>query len=237
MRSVLIWGPNAGQQRAGTRLPASFVPSCAGGALTTVASPRKSARIVETIALLDAEADRRPFSEAEWAHRYALENQLMAILRAEEEYWRRRGGVKWVTKGDANTGYFHAYVNGRKRKCSILRLQTDHGILLTQEQIVAHIYEFFIGLLWMAKEKALCLREDLWDPTERGSQEENEGLALSFLPEEIDEALNDMKTNTAPRPDGWPVEFFKNFWSCLKHLFYEIVNGFALGTVDLSRLN
>lgn len=179
-------------------------------------SKRERARIVDEIATLDAQADRRPFSEGEWAHRYALENQVLAILRAEEEYWRRRGGVKWVTKGDANTGYFHAYANGRKRKCSILRLQSDNGLLLTQEDIVAHIYEFFVGLLGTAEDKTLCLREDLWDPTERVSQEENEGLVMSFLPEEIDMALADMKTDTAPGPDGWPVEFFKKFWPCLK---------------------
>ena len=46
-----------------------------------------------------------------------------------------------------------------------------------------------------------------------------------------------MKTDTAPDPNGWPMEFFKKFWPCLNHLFYAIVNGFSLGTSDLSRLN
>ncbi|XP_073362962.1 uncharacterized protein [Aegilops tauschii subsp. strangulata] len=76
-------------------------------------SKRERERIVEEIASIDAQADVRPFSGDEWEHRYSLENQVLAILRAEEEYWRHRGGVKWVVKGDANTGYFHAYANGR----------------------------------------------------------------------------------------------------------------------------
>lgn len=80
------------------------------------ASKLARARLVEEIAALDAQVDARVFSEAEWANRYALENQVQSILREEEEYWRRRGDVKWVTKGDANTSYFHAYANGRKRK-------------------------------------------------------------------------------------------------------------------------
>ena len=116
-------------------------------------------------------------------------------------------------------------------------LQSDNGLLLTNDLIVAHIYDFFIGLLGTAEEKALCLRDARWAPSERVTQEANEGLGLAFLPEEIDRALHDMKTDTAPGPDGWPVEFFKKFWSKLKSLFYELVNGFALGTVDLSRLN
>mgnify|MGYP005799493773 FL=1 len=64
--------------------------------------------------------------------------------------------------------------------------------------------------------------------------DENTGLALSFLPEEIDRALASMKTGTAPGPDGWPMEFFKRFWPCFKHVFHAIVNGFALGQVNLA---
>ena len=80
-------------------------------------------RILAEIAGLDQQADARPFSELEWARQYTLEDQVQSLLRAEEEYWRRRGGLKWVLKGDANTKYFHAYANGRRRRCAILRLQ------------------------------------------------------------------------------------------------------------------
>ena len=200
-------------------------------------SKKERAKILAQIATLDAEANVHMFSEQEWALRYALEEQVLSILRAEEEYWRRRGGIKWVTKGDANTGYFHAFANGRKRKGSILRLNHGDRVLITQAEICNHIYDFFIGLLGTAEEKQLCLREDLWGPHERVSQEENAGLVLSFLPEEIDRALSSMKTGTAPGPDRWPVEFFKKFWPSLKNVLHAIINGFALGQVDLARLN
>lgn len=75
------------------------------------------------IAALDDHADAWAFSKAEWAHRYDLERQVLAIFRAEEEYWRKRGGVTWITKGDTYT----AYANGRKRKCSIPHLQLEAG--------------------------------------------------------------------------------------------------------------
>ena len=45
------------------------------------------------------------------------------------------------------------------------------------------------------------------------------------------------KTDTAPGPDGFPVAFFKMFWPVLKDMILQILNGFALGTVDISRLN
>ena len=127
-------------------------------------SDAKRAReaLIEEIKALDAQADSRSFSEAEWANRYALENQVLAILREEEEYWRRRGVVKWITKGDTNTGYFHAFANGGKRKCLILRLQSDHGLLVSQAEILRHIYDLFLNLLGTAEEKPLRLRQDFW---------------------------------------------------------------------------
>ncbi|KAE8806947.1 Peroxidase [Hordeum vulgare] len=161
-------------------------------------SKLERASLTEAIAALDSQADARPFSKAECATRYDLENQLLAILREQEECWRRRGVVKWVTKGDTNTRYFHAYANGHKSKCSIPRLQSEQELLLSQNAIAAHAYDFLIGLLGMANEKQVFLRNDLWDQSQRVSTQENDSLALSFLHEEIDKALWSIKVDTAP---------------------------------------
>jgi hypothetical protein len=55
--------------------------------------------------------------------------------------------------------------------------------------------------------------------------------------EELDVVLDSMKVDSAPGPDGLPVAFFKNFWGILKGLILGILNDFALGRVDISRLN
>ena len=174
------------------------------------------ALITEEIARVDAQADARAFSEQEWAHRYALLGQVEALLRAEEEYWRRRSGLKWTLKGYANTKYFHAYANGRRRKCAILRLQSEQGILLRQEDISRHIYEFYINLMGTREAQGAGLREDVWVGDQRVLEAENDELGLAFLPEEIDAAIMGMKVDTTPGPDGWPVAMFKRFWPILR---------------------
>lgn len=63
------------------------------------------ANLVSELAALDVQADQRQISEAEWAHRYAIEKLVLSIICSEEEYWHRRGGMKWTLKGDANTGF------------------------------------------------------------------------------------------------------------------------------------
>lgn len=60
---------------------------------------------------------------------------------------------------------------------------------------------------------------------------------LSFFDEEIGAALAAMKIDTSPGPDGFPVALFKPCWSWLKPLVASIINGFALGYVDIKRLN
>jgi hypothetical protein len=41
-----------------------------------------------------------------------MERQLEEIFEYEELQWQRRGGVKWILKGDSNNGYFHGVASG-----------------------------------------------------------------------------------------------------------------------------
>jgi hypothetical protein len=78
---------------------------------------------------LDKKADVVGIDEEEWALRYHLEDQLLEVFRAEEEYWIQRGRARWVLQGDANTKYFHALANGRRRKCCISSLVAEQGVI------------------------------------------------------------------------------------------------------------
>ncbi len=72
---------------------------------------------------------------------------------------------------------------------------------------------------------------------EQVSQGENDDLLLTFTLEELDEVLAEMKLDSATGPDGLPVVFFKRFWESLKGPILNILNDFALGRVDIARLN
>jgi hypothetical protein len=69
------------------------------------------------------------------------------------------------------------------------------------------------------------------------SEVENENLLRSFSHEELDEVLKETKVDTAPGPDGFLVLFYKRCWPWIKTQVLQILNGFALGTVDIARLN
>jgi hypothetical protein len=96
---------------------------------------------------LDRQADADGLDEEGWALRYHLEDQLLLMDSLEEEYWRQRSRVRWTVMGDSCTAYFHAIANGRRRKCSIPRLVTDHGEVDEQLGLMEHVYSFYRGLM------------------------------------------------------------------------------------------
>ena len=101
--------------------------------------------ILGQIQALDQAEDLQGLDEEGWAFRYHLEEQLMHHIAAEEEYWRQRGRQNWLLKGDVNTAFFHAYANGRKRKCAIFRLDTPQGVISNHYTTAPHSLLTWVG--------------------------------------------------------------------------------------------
>jgi hypothetical protein len=71
----------------------------------------------------------------EWEERIALENKLEEINRAEDLQWKQKAGKNWFLQGDANTHFFHYYMNGRRRKKTIAFLDSEQGEIRGQKEI------------------------------------------------------------------------------------------------------
>jgi hypothetical protein len=54
--------------------------------------------LLAQIKSLDDKADAVGIDKEEWVFRYHLEDHLLGVFRAEEEYWRKRGGCAWSCK-------------------------------------------------------------------------------------------------------------------------------------------
>jgi hypothetical protein len=99
-----------------------------------------------------------------WALRYHLEAQMMEMLSSEEEYLRQRGRQQWILQRDANTKFFHAFANGRKRKCAIHSLSSDQGVVTEKGAIQELIYSFYRNLMGVEEPKLLSIRSGMWSP-------------------------------------------------------------------------
>jgi hypothetical protein len=155
----------------------------------------------------------------------------------EEEYWRQRGRVKWALQGDANTAYFHAVANGRRRKCTISSINLGNEITNDPSKIQTAIYDFYRDLLGSEGNRTCSLSPRTWPTTSQVSLEDNNQLMITFTETELDFIVREMKSDTAPGPDGFPVLFFKRFWPNVKLGVLHILNDFMLGRIDISCLN
>ena len=69
------------------------------------------------------------------------------------------------------------------------------------------------------------------------SNEENAFLIAPFTEEEIKKSIFQMENNKAPGPDGFPAEFYENFWEIIKDNLVERFNAFHAGQIELFNLD
>ncbi|KAL6640643.1 hypothetical protein ACP70R_021766 [Stipagrostis hirtigluma subsp. patula] len=173
----------------------------------------------------------------EWETRYKLEDSLEEIYKLEEILWQRRGGENWILKGDSNTGYFHGIANGRKRRCTILKLEDENRVITEEVEMRAHINHFYQDLFGQEERVDISLHQDIWKDYGGLTDEERILLEAPFTMEELELAVKQMKTNTAPGPNGFPVLFFKRFWPKIRTVFKEMLDDFFDHNLNLGRLN
>ncbi|KAE8786231.1 putative NOT transcription complex subunit VIP2 [Hordeum vulgare] len=134
---------------------------------------------------LDDLADGPGLSPDDWIRRNSLDTSLMDIFRSEELFWQRRGGQTWLLKGDANTAYFQAIANGRRRKCAIPFLWDGNVLVESPNDISSHIFSFYKELFSAEPRGGTSLCEDFWPLADQVSDTENAELTLPFSPEEV----------------------------------------------------
>jgi hypothetical protein len=109
----------------------------------------------------------------------------MEIYRGEEAFWRQRSRQNWILHGDANTAYFHAIANGRRRRCSIPCLWDGDHLLEDAGDISTHIYSFYKDLFSAGPRSGVSLAADCWPVGAKVSMLDNGELTLPFLPDEV----------------------------------------------------
>lgn len=57
----------------------------------------------------------------------SINNELQKAYQAEENFWRQRSRVLWLSLGDKNSGYFHATSRGRTVKNKFSVIEDDAG--------------------------------------------------------------------------------------------------------------
>ena len=160
----------------------------------------------------------------------AIINQdLREAYKAEEDFWRQRTRVLWLSLGDRNTGYFHATTKGRKALNSITVLEDVNGeVHYKEEMITKTIVNYFTELFTSHEAEREQIVHDALTPLV--SDAENELLVREPTAEEIRLANFSIHSDKAPGPDGFSAGFFQTNWKTVgADIVREVQSFFSSG--------
>lgn len=159
------------------------------------------------------------------------------LLDQEEVYWINRCHENWLLKRDNNTSYIHRIANGRRRKNTIISLESNGETIEGDENLLKHATEYYSNLFGPEEEHQIQIDQSLWDEIEQVSAQDNEKLCEPFSEDEIKTTLVQMEKHKAAGPDKIPIEFFQSCWDIVKYDLLQLFDDFHKENADISRIN
>ncbi|KAM0833506.1 hypothetical protein ACQ4PT_064219 [Festuca glaucescens] len=188
----------------------------------------------EIILRLDITQDSRPLSSLEHHFRKALKVRVLGLAAVERARRRQASRVTWLREGDANTRFFHAKMNARRRKNHIQVLHSDSGIHSSHEEKEEALRCHLTSILGSSAHRGHTLN---WDNLELPIIPAA-GLDNPFTSKEVWEAIKDSPTEKALGPDGFTGMFFRRYWGTIKHdIMAAFHHVFHLAGGDFAALN
>lgn len=164
----------------------------------------------------------------------SLNLQLLNAYKAEEEYWKQRSRILWLTLGHKNTGFFHASSTGRKACNRISVLEDSSGVpVFEKSQIVNVISEYFKVIFTSSGNSATEVVNAALTPCI--SEATNALLTGMPTPLEIKEGMFAIHRDKAPGPDGFSASFFQSNWDSVGPMITKEIQGFfSLGSLPFA---
>ena len=95
--------------------------------------------IIKELDDLDKRAEFMGLNAVDRSEQKELRAQLNRVMIQEEMKWLQRYKDSEIKDGDRNTRYYHAKVNGRRRKNRIVSLEQEEGIVEGDEKLMEFI--------------------------------------------------------------------------------------------------
>jgi hypothetical protein len=126
---------------------------------------------------------------------------------------------------------------GNAEKKRIFSLENGNSKVEGHDNLKRFITEFYKGLFGKLEENSFTLDESFNQDIPQVSSQENSLLTTDFSETEIKETIFSMNHNKAPGPDGFPVEFYQQFWETIKGDLVQMFRDLSKGDLPLFSLN
>ena len=160
-----------------------------------------------------------------------LENQKSAqidfekALNKEEEFWKEKSNSNWHSNGDRNTRYFHRLTKIKQTSKLINSINDGENVLTEPDQISSHITNHFQNIFSSNFVVQDLQVEELIDGVIPNliSEDTNHMLTMLPSPDEIFNAVNSLKKDSAPSPNVFGAIFYQTYWPIVKHDVINVV--------------
>lgn len=154
------------------------------------------------------------------------ESELRKLEQCENEGAKIRSGVCFMENESPNSNFFKI----EKRNHPLIeQIKDDRGEVQTdQNKIMRVVYNFYKDLYKAENYDKLTARKYLNKIENRLNDEQQQSLEGFITNDEIYKELKNMKNGKSPGIDGFPKEFYLQFWDVLGDDLVETINNIFL---------
>ncbi|CAE6215539.1 unnamed protein product [Arabidopsis arenosa] len=143
-----------------------------------------------------------------------INHNLLLAYKSEEDFWKQRSRLLWLSLGDRNSGYFHAITRGRAAINKFSVIEDNDGIPQFEEEDMLKVITKYFDNLFLSQETGnFSLVQEALKPCI--STETNTKLTLVPTEKEIKIACFSIHADKAPGPDGFSASFFQSNWNTI----------------------
>ncbi len=163
-------------------------------------------------------------SELSGAETVALKELEEWELR-EEIFWKQKSRINWLQEGDRNIAFFHNSVKARRHGNSLSSLVLPDGTQIYSCEAISREAVNYFSDLFSREDSGVGHEEcDILDCIPHlVSTEMNEALLDPISLLELEKIVFNMKKGQAPGLDGFPIEFFQEFWEIIKFDLLDVI--------------
>ncbi|VFR00985.1 unnamed protein product [Cuscuta campestris] len=140
---------------------------------------------------------------------------LIQATNIELLFWKQKANLKWISEGDCNSKFYHAFVKGRRAKAKIRFIYDQAGKEhRDMENISTRAIDHFTNVFSNTQSIQVDPMMDYLE--EVITAEDNERICKLPFKEEIKAAVWSLDPGSAPGPDGFNGTFFRTYWNIIK---------------------